>query len=136
MNLKTGHLYKINKFFWLLYPTKEVALAVEVAMDSSAAAVDSAFSAVMWSSHLSTKLSCNISFLNEGDSPLVVKVSGRQVKVINQEGLAGWINFPADVPVHVPAIVDVTNRARAQKISRVSQPVDKVNKQNALCTRR
>lgn len=34
------------------------------------------------------------SFLSEGDTFLVVEVSGSQVKVINQEGRGGWVNLP------------------------------------------
>lgn len=95
MTLEPGKLYKTTKYFWFLFPTKETAAAatdVALALDApiTAAAV------VSWASYWSKKLSCNVSFIGEGDIILVVEVSGIQVKVISQEGNSGWINFPAD----------------------------------------
>lgn len=49
-------------------------------------------------SYWSNRLGCNVSFLNEGDVVMMVEVSDIQVKVINQEGKSGWINFPANKP--------------------------------------
>lgn len=91
MTFKPGKLYQINKYFWLLYPTKETADAAApqcaVAARSTAASCAS-----YWSKHLN----CDVSFLNTEDTIMVVEVSGVQIKVINQEGKSGWINFPLD----------------------------------------
>lgn len=83
MALEPGKLYQINKYFWLLYPTKETAVAAPAA-------------AASWASHWSKHLNCDVYFLNTEDTIMVVEVSGVQIKVINQEGKSGWINFPLD----------------------------------------
>lgn len=62
-----------------------------------------------WASHWSKELNCTVSFLNEGDTFMVVEVSCEQIKVINQEGKSGWINFPADQGWTRGAITEVFN---------------------------
>lgn len=84
MKLVPQKLYRINQYFWLLYPTKETAVATTATPARAASAAGG------WASYLN----CIVSFLNEGDVVMIVEVSGEQVKVINQEGVSGWINFP------------------------------------------
>jgi hypothetical protein len=90
MTLEPGKLYRIDKWFWFLFPSLETAPTAALHPRRGARHAAAA------SSHLSKQLNCNVSFLNEGDTIMVVEVSGIQVKVINQEGKGGWINFPAD----------------------------------------
>lgn len=92
MTFKPGKLYQINKYFWLLYPTKETA---DAAAESSCA-VAARSTAASCASYWSKRLNCDVSFLNTEDTIMVVEVSGVQIKVINQEGKSGWINFPLD----------------------------------------
>jgi hypothetical protein len=87
MIFEPGKLYRIDKWFWFLFPSLETATADHHAYSAVAAAA---------SSHLSKQLNCNVSFLNEKDTIMAVEVSGEQIKVINQEGKSGWINFPLD----------------------------------------
>lgn len=87
MKFTPQKLYRINQYFWLLYPTKETAVAAAVVAAAAPAAGGRA-------SYWSERLNCIVSFLNEGDVVMIVEVSGEQVKVINQEGVSGWINFP------------------------------------------
>lgn len=98
MNLETGKLYKINEYFWFLFPTKEAAAAAAGIAIADAMAMPSAPSGARLSYYWSRKLGCNISSLSEGDTIIVVDVSDIHMKVINQEGLTGWINFPANKP--------------------------------------
>jgi hypothetical protein len=98
--LEPGKLYKINKLFWFLYPTKgtgatadDAVLTRRVAVAARGVAARGAAAAAM-ASYWSERLNCNVSFLNKEDTIMVVEVSGIQVKVINQEGKSGWINFP------------------------------------------
>lgn len=111
-----GKLYRIDRWFWLLFPTKETA-APAAATTAAAAAADAgdpadaaarrdARSALDWASYWSKHLNCTVSFLNEGDTIMVVEVAGEQVKVISQEGKSGWINFPAGEEWTKNAIVE------------------------------
>ena len=95
-----GKLYRINRWLWFLFPTKETAVAAHAEacardLRDYAAAVRARIAAASWASYWSKELNCNVSFLNETDTIMVVEVTSIQVKVINQEGQSGWINFPA-----------------------------------------
>lgn len=78
MKLFPGKLYKINEYFWLLFPTKEAAAAA----------------AATWASHWSQHLSCDVTLLSAGDAVMIVDVCEVYVKVINREGRGGWVNLP------------------------------------------
>lgn len=101
MKLVPQKLYRINQYFWLLYPTEGTGAAAAAARPHDprarahgALATTAASVAGGWASYWSERLNCIVSFLNEGDVVMIVEVSGEQVKVINQEGVSGWINFP------------------------------------------
>jgi hypothetical protein len=100
MTLEPGKLYRINKWFWLLFPTKETAKRARTRPSPYT------WEAASWSSWWSKQLNCNVSFLNEEDTIMAVKVSGKQVKVINQEGKSGWIVFPPNEEWTKNAIVE------------------------------
>lgn len=91
MKLVPQKLYRINQYFWLLYPTEGTGAAAAPLV--AAAGVRAAATAGGWASYWSERLNCIVSFLNDGDVVMIVEVSGEQVKVINQEGVSGWINF-------------------------------------------
>jgi hypothetical protein len=95
MKFTPQKLYKINEYFWFLYPTKETAMVARAfgAPDESVCAEHTS-SVSYWAAYWSKELNCDVFFLSEGDMIMVVEVSGRQVKVINREGVSGWINFP------------------------------------------
>lgn len=42
---------------------------------------------------------------------MVVEITGIQVKVVNQEGQSGWINFPADEAWTEDTITEISNDA-------------------------
>lgn len=111
MTFEPGKLFKINEYFWLLFPTKETAAARPLPRAGHAA--DAAFadsaSAVGWASYWSKQLDCTVSFISEGDTIMIVEVFDIQVKVINQEGKGGWINFPADKPWNKGTITEISN---------------------------
>lgn len=90
MILEPGKLYRISRHFWYLFPTSELAVESHVAVADTAA--DASIGANFVSRRI--KQSNNkVTFMNEGEGFLVVEVSGTQVKVVNQEGKSGWINF-------------------------------------------
>jgi hypothetical protein len=108
MTLEPGKPYRIDKWFWFLFPSLETAAAAAVAA-AVAAREPAAAAAAAMASYWSKRLNCTVSFLNEGDMIMVVEVSGIQVKVINQEGKSGWINFPATEGWTKTAIVEAFN---------------------------
>lgn len=103
MIFEPGKLYRIDKWFWFLFPSLETATA---AVTATAAHVPAAMA-----SYWSKQLNCDVSFLNEADTIMVVEVTGIQVKVVNQEGQSGWINFPADEAWTEDTITEISNDA-------------------------
>lgn len=108
MSLEPGKLYRINRLFWLLFPTEVAATPGE---DHARAGLRAAHyvGAVSWSSRWAKESNRHVSFLSEGDVIMVVEVSGKHVKVINQEGKGGWINFPTDQDWTRGAITEAFN---------------------------
>lgn len=96
MTLEPGKLYQINRHFWFLFPTKEVADDRNTVHAARLVAVSMLATAVSWASYWSKELNCTVSFLDKGDTFMVVEVSDIQVRVINQDGKSGWISFPLD----------------------------------------
>lgn len=104
MKLVPQKLYRINQYFWLLYPTEGTGAAAAAALGGHDAPA-----AGGWASYWSERLNCTVSFISEGDTIMIVEVSGIQVKVINQEGQSGWINFPATQEWTKDTITEASN---------------------------
>lgn len=106
MILEPGKLYRISRHFWYLFPTSELAVESHVAVADTAA--DASIGADFASRRI--KQSNNkVTFMHEGEGFLVVEVSGTQVKVVNQEGKSGWINFPATQSWTKDTITEASN---------------------------
>ena len=86
MNFKTGKLYQIKKFIWLLYPTKDIA-----AGDAAALAASTAEAA-----YLSKELNCNISYISENSILCLLEQDGKYLKVISSNGESGWMIYWED----------------------------------------
>lgn len=96
MILEPGKLYRISRHFWYLFPTSELAV------ESLVAVADFASRRIKRSNN-------KVTFMNKGEGFLVVEVSGTQVKVINQKGKSGWINFPATQSWTKGTITEISN---------------------------
>lgn len=104
--LEPLRLYRINEYFWLLFPTKEFAYVASMdRLKSCYCCVWPISAAHAWANHWSKELNCTVSFLDKGDTFMVVEVSDIQVRVINQDGKSGWINFPFEEQWTAGAIV-------------------------------
>jgi hypothetical protein len=113
MMLEPGKLYRINRLFWLLFPTEMAAALASLPSATSqprpGLRAAHYVGAVSWSSRWAKELNRHVSFLSEGDVIMAVKVSGKHVQVINQEGKGGWINFPTDQDWTRGAITEAFN---------------------------
>lgn len=103
MIFEPGKRYRISRYSWFLFPSLETATIPS----NACAARDPAAMASYWSK----QLNCDVSFLNEADTIMVVEVTGIQVKAVNQEGQSGWINFPADEAWTEDTITEISNDA-------------------------
>jgi hypothetical protein len=111
MSLEPGKLYRIDKWSWFLFPSLETATATPRRCATGTGSPRGAALRATLASYWSKQLNCNVSFLNKEDTIMVVEVSGIQVKVINQEGKSGWINFPADEEWAEDTITEISNDA-------------------------
>ena len=92
-----GKLYQIKKYFWLLYPTKEAAVAhaASVAAAAAVAAAASAGTAATLAVYWSEEFNCNVSYISPETVLFPVEVDGEYVKVISGEGV-GWMIYPTN----------------------------------------
>jgi len=86
-----GKLYKVKKWFWLLFPTKETVVhgAVQHATDTAAAAPAEP-SAAAWYSKL---FNCEVTYFSPDSLLVCLEEEGKFKKVLTSEGLIGWTWF-------------------------------------------
>jgi hypothetical protein len=86
--MNIGSLYRVKKFYWLLFPTKEIAAVAEHPASSPSAAALAAASAY-WSGQLNCEVTCF-----SPDSIIVfLEEDGKYKKVLTSEGRIGWTWF-------------------------------------------
>ena len=86
--MKIGKLYQIKKYFWMLYPSKDIAAAVDGSVgDRSAALVFTT------AAYFSKRLNCNISYISPSIFCPLEKdgIDGIYCKVLTANGEIGWI---------------------------------------------
>ena len=77
--MNIGSLYQVKKYFWLLFPTKEII--------SSSGAGDSAAAAAAW---YSRKYNCNVTYFSHDTFVVFLEEDGNLKKFLTSEGLIGW----------------------------------------------
>ena len=87
--MNIGSLYKINRYYWLLYSSKEITAKLysfaELSDDANIANRNSAF----WSKLYDCEITC---FPPETIFVLLEK-DGNVKKILTKEGKIGWIGF-------------------------------------------
>ena len=85
--MNIGSLYKVKKYFWLLYPTKETADADQAitAADATPAADDAAY----WSK----RFKCEVTYFSLDSYIVFLEEDGKLKKVLTSDGLVGWTWF-------------------------------------------
>lgn len=80
---KTGSLYQVKKFYWLLFPSKKTgSLAV---LDVEAPSARAAY----WSE----QLKCNVSYVSPNDLVVLLETDGKYKKILSCNGEVGWTWF-------------------------------------------
>ena len=99
--MKVGKLYKIEKRFWYLYPTKECAAAVEgwpVRLALHVVAPDGTVvedgTVAYWSDYWSKQLNCNVTYIEPKSIFCLVQEDGDYFKVLTTNGEIGWMIYP------------------------------------------
>ena len=110
--LNVGKLYQIKKYFWLLYPSKDIAAAADDDARSMARTYGDAESVVLpllsvwlaavWTDELaafnvafySKKFKCNVTYIPENGIFCLLEQDGKYLKVLAKSGEVGWIVYP------------------------------------------
>ena len=87
--MNIGSLYTVKKYFWLLFPTKEIAADTNCEADAALPLALAAESADYWSRQLKCEVTC---FYR--DSIIVfLEEDGKYKKVLTSDGRIGWTWF-------------------------------------------
>ena len=89
--MNIGSLYQVKKYFWLLFPTKEIiSTVVEDARDVMSV---HALGAADYAAWYSRKYNCNVSWFPPESFVVCLEEDGDYKKVLTSEGLIGWTRF-------------------------------------------
>ena len=96
--MNIGSLYQVKKYFWLLFPTKEIISSSEAAGAVGEAdvlrGVDAtereAGNVAAW---YSRKYNCNVTWFSPDSFVVCLEEDGKFKKVLTSEGLIGWTWF-------------------------------------------
>ena len=92
--MKIGSLYEIKKWYWLLFPSKDIAL---VASAAAAVGTESAGDVASYADYWSREFNCNVSFVPQDSMFMLLEQDGKYCKILTTNGELGWIIYPKEV---------------------------------------
>jgi hypothetical protein len=87
--MNIGGLYEIKKWYWLLFPSKDIAADARMTAVATAVAL-----AVSYADSWSRELNCNVSFIAQNSMFMLLEKEGIFCKILSTEGSIGWIIYP------------------------------------------
>lgn len=90
--MNIGSLYQVKKYFWLLFPTKEIISTVEVLARGDVVSVH-ALGAADYATWYSRKYNCNVSWFSPESFVVCLEEDGIYKKVLTSDGKIGWTWF-------------------------------------------
>jgi hypothetical protein len=91
--MSIGSLYRVKKWFWLLFPTKEIADAVHSAAVQDAAPAAYAVHSAAYAAWYSTRFNCEVTYFSLDSYIVFLEEDGIYKKVLTSDGLIGWTWF-------------------------------------------
>jgi hypothetical protein len=93
--MNIGKLFQFKKYFWMLYPSKDIVAAVAHAdITNPYAVVESA--AEGWTDYWSNRLNCNVSHIEPNSMFMLLEQTDKVCKILTTNGEIGWIFYPED----------------------------------------
>jgi len=106
--MKIGKLFQFKKYFWLLYPSKDIAVAVGAAIaaaDTDTAALGTAAlplsgpattrtalaDAADRAAYLSNRFKCNVSYIESNSVFCLLEKDEKYCKILSTNGEVSWI---------------------------------------------
>jgi hypothetical protein len=93
--MNIGKLYQVKEYYWLLYPSTDIAVAVAHADITNPYTVPSC-AAEGWSDYWSNQLNCNVSFIPQNSMFMLLEQTDKVCKILTTNGEIGWIIYPED----------------------------------------
>ena len=90
--MNIGKLHQIKKYYWLLYPTKDVASDNTLAVTRPAR--PTAVVCERTAADLSKEFNCNVSYISENSIFCLLEQDGKYLKVLSTNGELGWMIYP------------------------------------------
>ena len=86
--MNIGSLYTVKKYFWMLFPTKELVAPTHAANHLTPSTIDAAY----WSK----RLNCEITYFSPETLVVFLEEDGDYKKVLTSNGRIGWTRFNQD----------------------------------------
>ena len=99
--MQVGKLYQVKQYFWLLFPSKDIAAAASDAVKDGAIvcgrdALVFLDDAIDDASDWSIKFNCNVTYISENSIFCLLEEDENFLKVLSTKGEMGWMNHPQD----------------------------------------
>ena len=90
--MNVGNLYEFKRYFWLLYPSKDIAVAaVTQTLPPPPAAAFNTADAVADAAFLSNRFKCNVSYISPNSIFCLLEKDEKYCKILSTNGELGWI---------------------------------------------
>ena len=93
--MNIGSLYKVKKYFWLLFPLLETAAAAAAGAGASAPATATAqrAAAAAYAAYWSNRFNCDVSYFSPDSIVVFLEEDGIYKKFLTTDGRIGWTCF-------------------------------------------
>ena len=88
--MNIGSLYQVKKYFWLLFPTKEIISSSVTAAAVTTTTAAAAAAAGTFAAWYSRKYNCNVTYFSHDTFVVFLEEDGKFKKFLTSEGLIGW----------------------------------------------
>ena len=90
--MKIGKLYEFKYYFWLIYPSKDIAAAAFTANPFGVSAILVARTyAASYAEYWSKEFNCNVSYIEPNSIFCLLEQDGKCCKILSTNGELGWI---------------------------------------------
>ena len=91
--MNIGSLYKVKQNFWLLFPTKEIAVLDAEGVTTKAATTPDSDTAAHAARIWSRRLNCEVNYFSPDFYIVFLEEDGKYKKVLTSDGRIGWTWF-------------------------------------------
>ena len=93
--MNIGSLYQVKKYFWVLFPTKEIVASADAGVLSISKLCRLGFNAnnenaAHYTARYSRMYNCNVTWFSPESFVVCLEEDGNFKKVLTSEGLIGW----------------------------------------------